>query len=235
MRKFIISFLLLLFVVMPARAARKPPWNEDGRYQRAYVIDIGLSALRRAPAPDAACLHRLHLGRMLYIISAARGAQGIKYYYVAVTRRTRGYIDAAALAMPAHRGDDERLMRIIRENTEVDKIILAQLLLKQFPASGYCADALLAEGLAAEQVAENLTSRLDRHPPRRYDISLPARVYWLNYPALDRYNRLGLHFRVDEENGFIYDGAAFKKIIARYPHSPVAIVAREHLEKLMPQ
>jgi hypothetical protein len=224
----VISFWLF---VVSVPAARRPPWNGDGRYRKAFVVDSGLSALRRSPSPSSTCLRRLRLGRSLYVISTHKGQDGIGYYFVAVTRRTRGYIDRAAVASPAQRGDDARLMRLIEEAEGIDQITLCRLLVTQFASSRFCPDALLIEGMAAEGMARELSRRVARRPPRRLDKELMPERYLLNYSGLDRYSRLGIGFRIIDES-FHYDGAAYRRILNRYPRSQAAQTARERLEEI---
>jgi hypothetical protein len=214
-------------------AAKREPWNADGRYRRAFVVDSGLSALRRSPSPESTCLRRLRLGRSLYVISTHRGRDGVGYYYVAVTRRTRGYIDQAAIASPSRRGDDARLMRLIRESRGIDRIAMCRLLVTQFSNSPFCPDALLEEGLAAEEVARELSRKVTRRPPHRLDKELSEERYLLNYAGLDRYSRLGIRFRLDRENeNYCYDGTAYRRILRRYPRSEAAEAARERLREM---
>jgi hypothetical protein len=48
--------------------------------------------------------------------------------------------------------------------------------------------------------------------------------------SLDRYNRLGITFLYDEnEDRLRYDGWAYREVLARYPQSAEAAVARERL------
>ncbi|MEW6733478.1 MAG: hypothetical protein AB1489_19275 [Acidobacteriota bacterium] len=231
MYKSIIAIIFLLLSVITVSAAR-PRWNAEGRFRRAYVVDGALAALRRSPTPDATCLRRLRVGRALYLLSTRRSGDAT-YYFVALTRRTRGYIDAAAVASPTISGDDTRLLRIIGEAEGIDKIVLCQVLTNHFPRSRWCAEALLAEGKAAEEAARELTRRATQRPPHTLDVELPVIRYWRNYTGLDRYSRLGVRFRVDAETErFYYDGAAYRRILLRYPRTPAAEVARERLSQL---
>ena len=61
----------------------------------------------------------------------------------------------------------------------------------------------------------------------------PLFSYFLNFNALDRYNRQGITFVFDtREKRFHYDGESWQEIVHRYPHSPEAIEARKRLETL---
>jgi hypothetical protein len=58
----------------------------------------------------------------------------------------------------------------------------------------------------------------------------PPASYFLNYNGLDRYRREGVVFDFDAAAGqFRYDGAAFREILRRHPHSPEASEARKRL------
>src|SRR5262249_34355027 len=154
---FVVFVVLIgLLIIEPVWAAKREPWNADGKFKRAFVVDTGLAALRSEPSFDSTCLRRLRLGRPLYVLSSHRGKDGIDYYYVAVTRRTRGYLDQAAVAVPSKRGEDARLMRLISEAEGADQITLSRLLSGRFTRSRFSADALLAEAEAAERAAREL-------------------------------------------------------------------------------
>ncbi|KAF0207367.1 MAG: hypothetical protein FD167_5490 [bacterium] len=234
MYKLLTIIILLCFFSFPIYAVEKEPWNAEGQFRRAIVVDTGLSALRKSPSVASTCLRRLRIGRKIFIISSVKNSDGIKYYFVAVTRRTRGYIDASALVSPSQASDDVRLMRLVENAEGVDKIILAQALVKNFPQSRFCPDAFLAEGRVAEQIATELSRRTTRHSPRQLDPEIDLERYLLNYSGLDKYNRLGINFQIDPiEKIYRYDGAAYKKILTRYPKSQAALIASEKLQTLL--
>jgi len=121
-------------------------------------------------------------------------------------------------------------MRLIEAADGIDQITLCRLLVMQFSSSRFCPEALLVEGMAAEGMAQELSRRVTRRPPKQLDKELTPDRYLLNYSGLDRYSRLGLYFRVIDES-FHYDGAAYRRILKRYPRSRAAQVARERLEE----
>ncbi|MBI4851291.1 MAG: hypothetical protein HY819_05635 [Acidobacteria bacterium] len=228
MFKLLTLIFLLCFVSLPTYAAA--PWNQEGQFQTAIVVDTGLSVLRKSPDITSTALRRLRIGRKIFIISTTKN-QGLKYYFVAVTRRTRGYIDASALINPSWQGEDVRLMRLIENAEGVDKIILSQTLVKYFPKSRFCPDALLAEGETAEQIAKELSKRTSRASFHQLDPELEPEKYLLNYSGLDKYSRLGVNFFIDSiEKSYRYNGTAYKKILSRYPKSQAALLAKEKLE-----
>jgi hypothetical protein len=125
-------------------------------------------------------------------------------------------------------------MRLVENSEGVDKIILAQALVKNFPQSRFCPDALLAEAATAELIASELSRRTTRHSPRQLDPQVDLERYLLNYSGLDKYNRLGVNFQLDPiEKVYRYDGAAYKKILTRYPKSQAALVASEKLQRFL--
>lgn len=232
MIKYLMILTLMLMFVLPVNAKEREPWNMDGQFKAAYIADSALAVLRKAPNVKAVCLKRLHTGRRLYILSSHQSRDGIKYYYVAVTRRTRGYIDAESLVSPMQTHDDMRLMKLIGNANGIEKILLAQLLSQHFPASPLSANALLVEGETAEQLAQELSQRTTRHLPQQLNRDLPIARYLLNYSGLDRYSRLGIEFAVDAKGNYYYTGAAYQKILVRYRKSVCAQAAQEHLTAL---
>ena len=87
--------------------------------------------------------------------------------------------------------------------------------------------------------AEALSEKLSREAGRRLDqkeiaaSGAPEFSYFLNYNALDRYNRQNAHFVFDSRaKQFHYDGADWREIVRRFPNSPEAAEARKRLETL---
>lgn len=226
-------FTLLLILLLPLVIMAKEPWNNDHQFRRAYIVDPVLSALRRSPSSDGYCLKRLRLGRSLYIVSTTQNRQGVKYYYVAVTRRTRGYIDAASVIIPGVNQEDSRLMRIINSAAGIEKIMLCQMLAAKFPHSKYLPEVLILEGKTAEKLAKELSHRATIKPPTQYDPELDEARYWENYAGLDRFNRLDLHFiSAGKDGSYRYDGAAYRKLLAKFPKSDFAEIARTRLAEI---
>jgi hypothetical protein len=231
MFKLLTLIFLLCFFSLPSFAALKEPWNQDGAFRPAIVVDTGLSAIRKSPNFTSTVLKRLRTGRKVFIISTIKNKENIKYYFIAITRRTRGYIDASAIVDFAQKDEDKRLMRLIEEAAGVDKIILTQILVKHFPQSLLCPDALLIEAEFAEKIAKELSNKTIKHPPTQLDKEIEPERYLLNYSGLDKYNRLGINFHIDPiKKAYCYDGQAYKKILNRYPKSSAALIAKEKLE-----
>ncbi len=175
---------------------------------RAIVVDERLSALRERPDARAALAQRLRRGRVIGILGAARDRAGSLYWQAAVTRNTRGWIAAGAVVRPGRREDAARLLRLLEE-TEDDyqRIRLARLLADEFRATPQATQALRELGQAAERVADRLT----RDARRRLGEGA-GRDLWLNLPALDRYNRLGVTFEYDAaQDRLVYDSRAARR------------------------
>jgi hypothetical protein len=200
---------------------------------RAVVVDERLSALRSAPGFDAPFLRRLGRGRRLTIVGAG-SRQGFHFYRVAVTRRTRGWIQREALIVPSLRGDDERLLSLIRASSEFDRIARARMFLEAFPRSTLRPAVLLLLGEEASKVALKLSRDADRRldPTEMKASGAPVSSYFLNYNGLDRYRKLGLAFRFDPATKrYDYDGASWVELIRRYPNSPEARQANLRLRQ----
>lgn len=201
-------------------------------YLKAFVIDDRLSALRRAPSIQAVVLRRLRLARPVYIISTRAANNGQpKFFRVAVTRRTRGWIHAAALAVQGRAGEDQRIMNLIEESSDsIDKITLCRLV-ERFGKSQLVPRAMLLLGQEAERVAESLSPRTHRRLAEVRARDARIRDYYLSDAGLDRFSRLGLVFDFDESTGeIIYDGKAYRDIVRRFPKSEEARLARQRLD-----
>lgn len=202
--------------------------------QRAVVIDERLSALRAQPDVKAALDQRLRRGRTVGILGAATTRSGARFLRVAVSRNKRGWMLAEAVARSGNAADAEKLMKLIEETEdEFTKARLARLFVDEFRATALAPKALLLLGSVAEKVADRLTRdakrRVGDEEPGR---GLGKRDYLLNFNGLDRYNRIGVIFDFDEASDrIVYDGAAYRELLRRYPRSEEVTAARERLEK----
>jgi len=225
-----LSFALTLFITAHAqRKKRRPPAGGSV----AVVVDERLAALRDAPELSANLLQRLGRGRFVAVTGERGSRDSVKFYRVAVTSRTGGWVQTDALVRPSRAGDDARLLRLIRGSEEFDRIARARIFLDAFPRSGLRPAVLLLFGDAAEEAAAKLT----RESQRRLDAremeagGAPAASYFLNYSGLDRYNRNGVKFVFDPAKRELhYDGSAWREILRRHPRSPEAAEARRRLE-----
>ena len=228
-----ISALILLVLVSSPDAFGKKRIPPGGRV--AVVVDERLSALRAAPDLTARLLERLSRGHLVSIRGERTTADGLKFYRVALSRRTFGWLQSDAVVVPWRAGDDRRLLTLIENSDEFDRIVRAKTFIDAFPQSLLRAQVLAMYAGAAEDVADKLTRDAGRRfakselPP----VGAPEFSYYLNYNGLDRYNREGITFLFDRTTRkFSYDGAAWREILKRYPNSPEAAEARKHLDAL---
>jgi hypothetical protein len=222
--------MLALPVEAYAQRRRAP-----GGGARAVVVDERLAVLRDEPQFSARLVQRLGRGRMVSVLGARRASEGITFYRVAVTRRTRGWLQSEAVISPARKGDDERLLNLVRASKDFDRISRAAIFLEMFTASTRRPAVLLLLGEAAEEAAQKLT----REAARRLDEDeikanrAPAFSYFMNYNGLDRYRRQGVDFIFDvAAKQYHYDGASWREIVRRYPRSTEAESARQRLAAL---
>jgi hypothetical protein len=228
-----ISALALLALVSSPDAFGKKRIPPGGRV--AVVVDERLSALRAAPDLTAKLLERLSRGHLVSIRGEKTTADGLKFYRVALSSRTFGWLQSDAVVVPWRAGDDRRLLTLIENSDEFDRIVRARTFIDAFPQSLLRAKVLAMYAGEAEDVADKLTREAGRRftknelPP----IGAPEFSYYLNYNGLDRYNREGITFLFDRTTRkFSYNGAAWREILKRYPNSPEAAEARMHLDAL---
>lgn len=220
--------LLLLLVSFQIGATQTRRFSS----RSAIIVDERLAVLRSSPHVLAPLLKRLSRGRMVTVIESRRSRDGLGFFRVAVTRRTRGWIQQEALISPGRNGDDARLLALINASTDFDRIARARIFLDAFPHSGLRPQVLLLFGDEAEKTAV----KISREAVRRLDdaemkaTGAPVASYFLNYSGLDRYRRQGIVFTFDEASRlFHYDGAAWREILRRYPTTREAMAARQRM------
>ena len=226
---------LLLLQCVPTKAqARKKRVPPGGRV--AVVVDERLAALRSAPDLRAKLVERLGRGHLVSIRGEKATSDGLKFYRVAISRKTYGWLQSDAVVVPWRAGDDRRLLTLIENSDEFDRIVRAKTFLDAFPRSALVPKVLALYASEADDIAEKLSQTAQRRFTRN---ELPADgapefSYYLNYSGLDRYNREGITFQFDRATKkFSYDGAAWREILKRYPNSPEAVEARKHLDAMV--
>ncbi len=223
---FFVFSICLLLSITSVSAKQKPPTG--GRI--AVVVDERLAALRETPELTGRLVRRIGRGRMVAVRGSRVSSDGIVFYQVNVTSRTRGWIQREALVSASRPDDALRLLSLIRASSEFDRIVRARIFLDLFRRSTMRAAALLLLGDAAEESASELTRLASRRIPigsGELEVS-----YYLNYAGLDRYNRQRVRFVFDVDTKRLhYDGAAWREIVRKYPNSPEAIEARLRLLK----
>ena len=224
-------FLLVLTSSSILAQQRKAPVG--GRL--AIVVDERLAALRSTPRLNGKLVRRMGRGRLLAVRSMKTSADGISFFLVNVSSRTHGWIQLEAIVSPSRQGDDQRLLTLIERSEGFDRITRARIFLDHFPRSRLRPAVLLLLGDTAEQLA----AKLSRDAARRLKEDrgdAPEFSYFLNYTGLDRYNRQGIRFVFDQSaKRFHYDGAAWRELVRRYPHSPAAAEAKIKLDSLYSQ
>ena len=228
--QFLFQFLFAIVLVLIGLGLQDCLAKSAIRSSRsAIVVDERLAALRAAPHLSASLLRRLGRGRRVQLLHSQRSSDGVVFHRVAVTRRTRGWIQREALIVPQRNGEDERLLRLINASGDFDRIARSRIFLDAFPNSPLRPAVLFIFGDEARKAA----AKLSHDAARRLDIgemnATGASVgsYFLNYSGLDRYRRLGIVFTFHEpRRQFNYDGAAWKELLRRYAGSPEADVVR---------
>ncbi|MGI9165232.1 MAG: hypothetical protein ACR2G5_02395 [Pyrinomonadaceae bacterium] len=231
-RSFSILLLLIASFLICQSAAlaqkRRPP--RGGRI--AVVVDERLSALRESPELSGKLLQRISRGRLVAVRGERRTRAGIVFDRVNLTSRTWGWVQRDALIALSRKGEDEKLLRLIRVSEDFDRIARAKIFLDSFPRSALRPAVLLLYGDTAEAAAGKLSRDASRRLPvdQLVSVGTPEFSYFLNYTGLDRYNRQGVRFVFDRENKrFHYDGASWSEITRRHPRSPEATEARKRL------
>lgn len=210
---------------------RKPPTG--GRL--AVVVDERLAALRATPQLNGRLVRRLSRGRLLAVKSMKTNADGISFLLVNVSSRTHGWIQREAVVTPSRSGEDQRLFTLIERSQGFDRIAHARIFLAHFQRSRLRPAVLLLYGETAEELAAKLSRDAARRLKQDHS-DAPEFSYFLNYTGLDRYNRQGITFVFDQSTKrFHYDGAAWRELIRRHPHSPAAAEAKIKLDSLYSQ
>lgn len=225
--------LVSLLLVSPAFAQTKRKLFIPG--QHAIVFDDRLSALREQPDVKAPLKQRLSRGRLVGIVGTAKGKSGSPFVRVAISRNVRGWLLAAAIARLGSTADGEKILAAIAESKDdLVKARLARLCADELRSTTIAPKALLALGQAAEHAAD----KLSRDADRRLGEDVPGggiskRDFVLSFNGLDRFNRAGVTFDYDEaRDRIVYDGAAYKELLRRYPRSAEAEVTRARLALL---
>ncbi len=223
----VVFALCLLHSINLVSAKQRTPTG--GRI--AVVVDERLSALRETPELNGKLVRRIGRGRLVAIRGSRVSDDGVVFYQVNVTSRTRGWIQREALVSASRPDDALRLLSLIKASYEFDRIVRARIFLDLFPRSALRSEVLLLLGDAAEESSAELSRLASRRIPTvSGDLEMS---YYLNYTGLDRYNRQRIRFVFDRKTRRLrYDGAAWREIVRRFPNSPEATEARKQLLKL---
>ena len=237
--KLTLQFCLFLFLFLvhssaPGRQSsvlaqqRKAP--AGGRL--AIVVDERLAALRVTPELNGSLIRRLSRGRLIAIRSAKTNRDGVTFFFVNVSTRTRGWIQRESVVSPSRSGDDLGLFRLIEQSHDFDRIARARIFLDHFRRSPLRPRVLLLLGDTAEALAAKLTTQAQRKLTTDLG-DAPEFTYFLNYSGLDRYNRQGVNFTFNPTTKRLhYDGQVYRLLLRHHPNSPEAIQARQSLVEL---
>ncbi len=235
--RLIAAFALAVVAAMTATAQSERKVFMPG--QRAVVFDERLSALRARPDVKAPLKQRMRKGRRVGILGASVAKDGARFFRVAVSRNTRGWVLADAVIRPGAAADAERLIRLIEETSdEFTKARLARLCADEFRLTKFAPIALMILGEAVEGASEKLSRDAERRvgeddSDAEPNAGLTKRDFMLNYAGLDRYNRIGVMFDYDAASDrIVYDGAAYRELLRRYPRSAEAQMAQARLANL---
>lgn len=228
--QFLSRILILVTLVFSFGGEAEQAQTRRLSSRSGIVVDERLAVLRAGPQFSAAFMRRVGRGRIVTILETQRSREGVVFYRVAVTRRTRGWLQREAVVTAVRAGDDSRLLELIKASRSFDRIARARIFLNAFPHSPHRPAVLLILGEEAEKAA----AKLSQEAARRLDSAgLPATgpslaSYFLNYNGLDRYRRQGIAFRFDSRTRqFQYDGAAWRELIRRHRGSAEAAVVRQ--------
>jgi hypothetical protein len=228
--KLTVQLCLVLFVFCLNASAQQRKAPTGGRV--AVVVDERLAALRSTPQLNGTLVRRLGRGRLVAITSTKTTPDGIVFYRVNVTRRTRGWIQRESVVSPSRLGDDQRLFDLIQSSHDFDRLTRCRIFLDHFLRSPLRPAVLLLLGDTAESVSTQLSNTIARKLPTT-PLSAPTFTYFLNHPSLDRYNRQNIHFTYDPTTKRLhYDGHAWRTLIRLHPQTPDALEARKRLNEL---
>ncbi|HEY8563705.1 MAG TPA: SH3 domain-containing protein [Pyrinomonadaceae bacterium] len=208
--------------------------KSENSSDNAIVIDERLAVLRAAPSLFAKPVQRMRRGRIVRILET-KEADRVTFYRVVVAPRRQGWVQREAVAGKSRRGDDERLARLVQSSDGFEQIERAQIFLNNFPASPFRPSILLLFGDLMEEIALKMSSEAARRLSRREMAAsgAPLHSFYLNYPSLDRYQRLNIGFVFNTSTRlFHYDGASWREIIRKLPASDEAKEAQRRIDAL---
>lgn len=230
-----LTLLFLGFCLDASAQQRKAPTG--GRL--AVVVDERLAALRSTPNLTGVLVRRLSRGRLVAITGIKTTPDGVTFYRVNVTRRTRGWIQRESVVSASNRGDDGLLFNLIQQSSGFDRLARCRIFLDHFQRSSLRPAVLLLLGDTAESLAAQLSNTISRklnavtRTGNATPLLGPEHTYYLNHPSLDRYNRQNIHFTFDPTTKRLhYDGLAFRLLLRLHPKTPEALEAKKRLSEL---
>lgn len=200
----------------------------------AVVVDERLAVLRATPSLFAMPIQRMRTGRLV-LISGSKESDGVTFYRVSVPPNNFGWVQADAVFGKHRRGDDERLAKLVQATDGFEQIERAALFVENYPNSTLRPAILLLLGDLIEEnsgkLSQDATKKLDRREMAA--TGAPLHSFYLNYPSLDRYRKLGIDFLFNSSTKtFHYDGASWKEIMQKFPKSSEAAEAKKRMDLL---
>lgn len=241
--RFVFTLLILLILssaslifAQKRRASGniKPPSNSKIDTKKAIVIDQRLAVLRLSPSLYAKPIQRMSGGREISIGESIE-ADGVRFYRVFNASKAMGWVQSDAIAGTFRSGDDERLAQLVQGSEGFERIERASIFLELFPSSQLRPSILLLFGDLIEEEAAKLSTRATRSLDRREMAAsgAPLHSFYLNYPFLDRFRRLGAVFLFNSNTrNFHYDGGTWKELVKKFPNSPEAVEVQKRLNSL---
>lgn len=200
----------------------------------AVVIDRRLAVLRDRPSLYSKPVRRMGVGRKVSVVGRME-ADGVTFYRLRVSTATVGWMQSEALIGNFKRNDDQRLLKLIQAADNFDKIKKTIIFLEMFPKSPLRPPILLQMGDLMEGEAIKLSKKAARKLDRREMAAsgAPLHSFYLNFPSLDRYGKLGVRFLFNlNTRSYHYDGNSWFEIIRRFPKSSEAAEAQKRLDGL---
>ena len=243
MKRPLFLLLLLVFTTFSGQAQKRifKPANKpavtrkpDANTDQAFVVDERLAVLRSAPSLFAKPIQRIRRGRVVTIYET-READGVEFYRVGLIPKAQGWLQKESVAGKFRRGDDERLARLIQASEGFEQIERAQIFVENFTNSPFSPAILLLFGDLMEEAALKISAEAAKRLNLREMAAsgAPLHSFYLNYPSLDRYQKIGINFAFNSETKlFHYDGAAWREIIAKSPTTNEAVEAQKRLDSL---
>lgn len=198
---FLWPLLIILISSLGSLQAATSPRLLPGA--RAVVIDDRYSALRERPDLQGRVIQRLGRGRVVGLLATIRNRRGERFHRLAVSRKRSGWVYELATIRTGSRRDAPRMIGLI-EGTADDfvRISLARICQREFAGTEEARIAQSVVADAAARVAAKLTLEIRRRAGDSFTAN--RRPLFLNYPGLDRYNRIGVLFDYDSERDQLF-------------------------------
>ncbi len=200
----------------------------------AIVVDRRLAVLRIRPSLYAKPIQRMSVGRKVFVIGTQE-ADGVTFYNVKISPNTVGWIQSEAVIGKFRKDDDQRLFKLVQATEGFEQIDKTIIFLELFPESQLRPPLLLLMGDLMEEEAIRLSQKANRGLDRREMIAsgAPEHSFYLNFPSLDRYGKLGVRFLFNiNTKSYHYDGDSWFEIVRNFPKSDEAVEAQKRLEIL---